>query len=147
MRHRLNILFMAIGALLLLVSCASELCPPYEEDGRLPNINVKPKKTIRPKKTTPIFTPGSGTIIGYPRPLSADDIEATHRGDDLHFAWAEELRDVSISVSHLLSGTTHRVSVSDDEREATVRGITQSGVYEIVITSEYGTLLGSFSVE
>ena len=146
MRHRLNILFMVVGALLLLVSCTVDFNPPYE-DNKLPNINVKPKKTTRPKKTTPIFTPGSGTIIGYPRPLSVDDIEATHHGDDLHFAWTEELRDVSISVSHLLSGTTHRVSVSDDEREATVRGITQSGVYEIVITSEYGTLLGSFSVE
>ena len=146
MRHRFNILLMVVGALLLLVSCAAEFNPPFEE-GPLPNINVKPKKTVRPKKTTPIFTPGSTTTISYPRPLSVDDIETTHRGDDLHFAWAEELRDVSISISHLLSGTTHRVSVSDDEREATVRGITQSGVYEIVITSEYGTLLGSFSVE
>lgn len=146
MRHRFNILFMVVGALLLLVSCAAEFNPPFEE-GPLPNINVKPKKTVRPKKTTPIFTPGSTTTIGYPRPLSVDDIETTHRGDDLHFAWAEELRGVSISVSHLLSGTTHRVSVSDDEREATVQGITQGGVYEIVITSEYGTLVGSFSVE
>ena len=148
MRHRLHIALSAVAALTLLVGCAAD-CMPSEppQEGTLPGYQSKPKKTTRPKKTTPIFTPGSGTIVVYPRPLSADDIEATHRGDNLHFAWAEELRGVTITVSNLLTGTRSQIAADDGEYEATVCGITESGIYEIVITSDCGTITGSFVVE